>query len=65
MFCLNLLGWLKTFEKYFSDQTQHILDNMVRKLPEDPRRRFIYAEISFFSLWWENQPEDIRTQVKK
>jgi alpha-mannosidase II len=58
-------GWIKTVEEYYLTQTKHILSNMLVKLPEDPRRKFIWAEISYFSMWWEDLGEDEREVVKR
>jgi len=58
-------GWIKTFERYFEEQTRNILNLMVEKLEQYPQMRFIYAEMSFFSLWWRQINPVMRQRVKK
>ena len=41
-----------------------ILDNVVNGLLGDADKRFVWAEISFFSLWWEQQNDERRQQVR-
>jgi alpha-mannosidase II len=53
-------GWLQTFEDYYQSRTKGILNSVFRALDEDHNRHFIWAEISFFSRWW----QDIDTAMK-
>ncbi|KAH1015266.1 alpha-mannosidase 2 isoform X1 [Dendroctonus ponderosae] len=61
----NDAGWTRTLLEYYSTQTKHILNNMLQKLPEDPRRKFIWAEISFFSMWWAELDNGNKEAVKR
>ena len=30
----------------------------------DPKKRFTYVEMKFFSMWWETQTEDMKAAVR-
>lgn len=46
-------GWLKTFVNYFQSDTRQILNLAVTRLPEFSNMTFIWSEISFLQLWWD------------
>ena len=66
------VGWLKTVDQYYygtNNTIQHanvnsIISSVVRALQEDPRRRFTYVEMAFFSMWYNDQPSIKQEQVK-
>lgn len=46
-------GWLETFDRYYDTDTKYILDSMLAHLKENPKTTLIWAEISYFSRWFE------------
>ncbi|PON76014.1 Glycoside hydrolase [Trema orientale] len=45
-------GWKLTVEEYYERQSRHILDTIVDTLSKDPRRKFIWEEMSYLERWW-------------
>jgi hypothetical protein len=53
-------GWTKTMDEYFSGAKPRksmtnvhlILDGVTRELQKDPKRKYTYAEMKFFSMWY-------------
>jgi hypothetical protein len=48
-------GWIMTVEEYYRERTYHILNVIVQALKADSRRKFIWEEMSYLSLWWSDE----------
>ena len=56
--------WLKTYDKYFEEDTTHILSLAVEKLTQYPEMTFIWVESCFLQTWWKTQTQDVRQKFK-
>ncbi|CAA7056988.1 unnamed protein product [Microthlaspi erraticum] len=67
------VGWLKTVDQYYigSNNTiqnacvRNVLDSVVDSLRRDPNRKFVFAEMAFFTRWWEEQSPETQADVRK
>ncbi|CAN1816166.1 Probable alpha-mannosidase At5g66150 [Linum perenne] len=67
------VGWLKTIDQYYVGANnsiqnacvQNVLDSVVAALLKDPNRKFVFAEMSFFYRWWEEQSRETQETVRK
>ncbi|KAE9620068.1 hypothetical protein Lal_00040230 [Lupinus albus] len=53
-------GWKLTVEEYYDRQSRHILDTIVQTLQKDPRRKFIWEEMSYLERWWRDAPDEMK-----
>lgn len=58
-------GWLKTFDEYYEQLTKSILTNMLHQLSDNDDMTFIWAEISYFSKWYEQLTSAQKSAVKR
>ncbi|WZZ12696.1 hypothetical protein YC2023_105785 [Brassica napus] len=67
------VGWLKTVDQYFIGSNnsiqkacvRNVMDSVMDSLRRDPNRKFVFAEMAFFTRWWGEQNPETHEQVKK
>ena len=57
-------GWIETLDDYYIQKVKNILNNMVKKLHLYQDMTFIWAEVVFFSRWYEELSEVLQDQVR-
>lgn len=58
-------GWLKTFVNYFQSDSRQILNLIITKMQEYTDMTFIWSEISFLQLWWDQAHPTKQRALKK
>ncbi|CAM4802040.1 unnamed protein product [Rotaria magnacalcarata] len=58
-------GWRSTYEEYFVHAVYHILNTMIDILETNKKYKFVWAEMSFLSLWWDQATPKQHSLLKK
>lgn len=67
------LGWLRTVQSYYegdssssrSESVRKILTSVMPTLKADPTKKFIYVEVGFFKMWWDEQNDETKDTVRE
>lgn len=67
------VGWLKSVEEYFDGTEKGLqwtnvkveLTTVIQALLDDPKRKFAETEMKFFSMWWDQQNDEMKDKVRK
>jgi hypothetical protein len=57
-------GWLLTADQYFASQVHSIIDSVIAALEAHPARRFIWSEVSYFTMWWRVADQSSRARLQ-
>ena len=44
---------------------QLIIDTVIDELLMDPKKKFTYVEMKFFSMWWRQQTDEMKNKVRQ
>lgn len=58
-------GWKETYDHYYERDVKPLLTNMYQFTLEHEDFKYIYAEVSFFKLWWEEQTDKVRQDMAR
>ncbi|CAK92228.1 unnamed protein product (macronuclear) [Paramecium tetraurelia] len=61
------VGWVKTMMEYYQDSNgvQQIISSYMEQLMNDKTKYFSQVEIAFFSIWWNEQSDEMKEKVKE
>ncbi|KAJ8919704.1 hypothetical protein NQ315_006232 [Exocentrus adspersus] len=59
------VGWLSTKDQYYYQSVQYTISTVVKSLLQNPDRRFIQVETAYFYMWWADQSQKTKADVRQ
>ncbi|KAI6214400.1 Alpha-mannosidase 2 [Aphelenchoides besseyi] len=56
-------GWLRTFDEYYVEKVETIINNAVNFLSDHEDARFIWSEMSYLELWYRKANSQMREKL--